>query len=89
MARTEAVGDEPIVFFTGDGRQIFLPVDDIFFDGAAVGSKTEPSSPSDPLGKWLKYLVAQGRLPPPLLWRPARRWSSPPWAPARPATTSW
>jgi hypothetical protein len=64
MARTEAIGDEPIAFFTDDGQQVFLPVDDIFFDSGAVGSKTKPSLPSSPLGLWLKYLVAQGRLAP-------------------------
>jgi hypothetical protein len=64
MAKSAAVGDGPVVFFTDQGQQVFLPLSDIHFDGDVVGSDTEPSSATDPLGKWLRYLVAQGRLVP-------------------------
>ena len=59
MARTTAVGDEPVVFFTDSGQHLFLPLSDIEFDGAVPQSKTHTSAS---LGNWLKYLVAQGRL---------------------------
>jgi hypothetical protein len=60
MARTQAIGDGPIVFFD-DGRQVFLPVDDVYFDGVAVGATSEASAG---MTRWLEYLVAQKRLSP-------------------------
>jgi len=59
MARATAVGDAPVVFFTGAGQQLFLPLSDIEFEGDVAHSKSDTS---DALLKWLKYLVTQGRL---------------------------
>ena len=62
MASTKALGDEPIVFFTQDGKEVFLPVSDIYFENGVAASRSDTISVG--LAEWLAYLVAQGRLVP-------------------------
>jgi hypothetical protein len=61
MAKTGAIGDGPIVFFTDAGGQVQVPLSDIFFNNGVVGtSRTDLSSPR--FDNWIKFLASRGRI---------------------------
>jgi hypothetical protein len=62
MVRTAAIGDGPIVFFSG-GLQIEVPLSAIYFDNDVVGTlRTDLPMPA--FQNWIAYLASRGRLVP-------------------------
>jgi hypothetical protein len=61
MSERAAVGNGPVAYFTDAGQRVLFPLSAIYFDGDDVKART---TTTDSLTKWLKYLVAQGRLAP-------------------------
>lgn len=65
MATQTAVGEGPVVFFTGDGQQVTYPLAAItFVNGEPAVTPAPKSEDVAALVAWLKVLVKQGRLAP-------------------------
>jgi hypothetical protein len=73
MARVDALGDGPVVFFTKGGTRIEVPLSLIKFDDGKVVTTRGNDPNSADLQKWLEYLAMENRLTPGL---------APPLAPA-------
>ena len=65
MAETAAVGSGPVLFLSADGRQLSLPLGQIYFDASgAVRARGEAETEHPGLRPWLDHLVRHGHLAP-------------------------